>query len=89
MKNKKIYFIDHTEFTTHYQTEDGRNIAVSVGCRDRDTKENHCTAFNETGGLRRLTETEVSDLVAHFNAAEGWKQGDVEADETLILTNAQ
>jgi hypothetical protein len=86
MKNKKIYFIDRTEFTTHYQTEDGRNIAVSVGCRGRDTSENHCTAFNETGGLRRLTEAEAADLVASFNADEGWKQGDVEADGTPILT---
>jgi hypothetical protein len=87
MKNKKIYFIDRTEFTTHYQTEDGRNVAVSVGCRGRYQHENHCTAFSLTGGLRRLTEEEVADLVAQFNTNEGWKAGDVEPDGTPILTH--
>jgi hypothetical protein len=89
MKNKKIYFIDRTPFTTHYNPEDGREITISVGCRGRDTKGNHCTAFNESGGLRLLTEEEVRDTVAKFNSAEGWKQGDVEADGTPILTYAQ
>jgi hypothetical protein len=88
MKNKKIYFVDYTKFTTHHNPEDGREITVSVGCRGRDVKENHSTAFSASGGLRRLTEIEASDLVAHFNADEGWKQGDVEDDGTLILTRA-
>lgn len=92
MKNKNIYFADYSTFESRYFTTNGlgEQVTVSVGRRGQARNENSHTAFDDCcGGLRLLTEEEVLDIVATLNAEQGYKQGDVEADGTPILTYAQ